>query len=161
MVNDLGQKLLVITEQDGEILFEVNENESVNIRSEKQTKNDKYYSPPIKIKGRFIKTMWNEKEVVDMLIKFPATYLALGVMKRYIVSNYNVLLKDGKKYKGVDLARDLGVSRQSASSHIAKLKELNILAEVKTNKGVLYCINPKYYLMGDSVPENVEKAFEK
>lgn len=161
MVNNLGQTLLVIGEQDGEILFKVGKNESINIRNKKQTNSDKYYSANVKIKGRFVKVMWEEREVVDMLIKYPSTYMALAVMKRYLVTNYNVLLKNGKKYKCSDLAKDLGVSRQSASTHINKLKELNILGEVETTKGKLYCINPYYYIVGEEVPQNILNVFEK
>ena len=161
MVKNLSQALLVVGEEDGEVLFKVGKNESISIRNERQTNSDKYYSPSVVIKGRFIKVMWEEKEVVDMLIAYPSTYLALAVMKRYLVSNCNVLLKNGKKYKCVDLAEDLGITRQSASTHINRLKELNILGEVETVKGVLYCINPNYYIVGEKVPQNVLDVFNK
>ena len=163
MINNTGQKLIVVTEQDGEVLFKIENGESLNIRSVQQTKNDKYYSPKIKIniKGRFTKVMDKEKEIVDKLIKFPSTYIALSIMRRYIVPNYNVLMKDGKKYKCVDLAQDMNITRQMAAKHIAKLKQENILSEIETNKGKLMVLNPYYYFKGDEVPKLVLDAFDK
>lgn len=163
MLNDTGQRLFIVTEQDGEVLFKVENGESVNVRSVAQTKNDRFYSPKskINIRGKFIKVMDREKEVVDMFIKSPTTYLALNVMKRYIVANSNVLLKGGKKYKCIDLAEDLGITRQMASIHINKLKECNLIAEIETNKGKLLAINPYYYFRGDEVPDNIAELFSQ
>ena len=163
MVNNTGQRLLVVTEQDGEILFGIKQGESLNVRSVKQTKNDKYFASTIKvnIKGTFVKAMDKEKEVIEMLKKYPSTYLAVNIMKRYLVKDYNVLLKDNKKYKAVDLAKDMDISRQSAGVHIAKLKELNLLGEVETNKGRLFCLNPRYYLRGECASQAVVDVFDK
>lgn len=163
MVNNTGQRLLVVTEKDGEILFGIKQGESLNVRSVKQTKNDKYFANTIKvnIKGTFVKAMDKEQEVIEMLKKYPSTYLAINIMKRYLVKDYNVLLKDNKKYKAVDLAKDMGISRQSAGVHIAKLKELNLLGEVDTNKGRLFCLNPHYYLRGECARQAVVDVFDK
>lgn len=160
MVNNTGQKICLITEDDGELLFKVNQGESFTVRSAKQTKRDKYYSPKVKITGRFIKTMDKEKELVDLLLDSPSTYLAISIMKRYIVTNYNVLVKDGIKYGVQDLAKDMKISRQMASNHIRKLKSINVLSELETDRGKLFCINPKYYFRGEEVPESVLKLFE-
>jgi predicted ArsR family transcriptional regulator len=81
-------------------------------------------------------------------------------MKKYLVKEYNVLLKDNKKYKAVDLAKDMEISRQSAGVHIAKLKALNLLGEIETNKGRLFCLNPYYYLRGEKASEQVVKLFD-
>ncbi|NCD07321.1 MAG: HTH domain-containing protein [Spirochaetia bacterium] len=165
MINDTGQKLLIITENDGEILFSVEKGETLNIRSVRQTNNDKFYSPMIEInKGkRFIKTMViEEKNVIKKLKDFPSVYMALNIMKEYLVKNYNVLLKaDGKKYKINDLAEEIGVSRQMASRYIKKLKELNIVAEIDTNKGKVLAINPSIYFNGSEIPQRVYDIFNK
>lgn len=162
MINNTGQRLLVVTEQDGEILFGIKQGESLNVRSVKQTKNDKYFANTIKvnIKGTFVKVMDKEQQVIEMLKKYPSTYLAINIMKKYLVKEYNVLLKDNKKYKAVDLAKDMEISRQSAGVHIAKLKELNLLGEIETNKGRLFCLNPYYYLRGEKASEQVVKLFD-
>lgn len=152
----------LVTEKDGEVLFDIKPGESLNIRSVAQTKSDKLYSPMIQFKkGRFIKVMIEEKEVVDKLKKSPATYMALNIMKRYITPNYNVLLKpDGKKYKCVDLAKDMDISRQMAARHLKELQKLNLIQEVETaNKGTLWAINPNYYFMGNEIPQKVVNAF--
>lgn len=162
MINDTGQKLLIVTENDGEILFKVEKGETLNIRSVKQTHNDKYYSPMIEInKGkRFIKTMIvEENEVIEKLKNLPSVYMALNIMKKYLVKNYNVLLKNDKKYKIVDLAEEMGVSRQMASIYIKKLKELNLIAEIETNKGKVYAINPNVYFNGNEIPQRVYDIF--
>lgn len=163
MINDTGQKLLIVTENDGEILFKVEKGETLNIRSVKQTNSDKYYSPMIEInKGkRFIKTMVvEESKIIEKLKDFPSVYMALNVMKKYLVKNYNVLLKNDKKYKIVDLAEEMGVSRQMASIYIKKLKELNLVAEIETNKGKVYAINPSIYFNGNEIPQRVYDIFE-
>lgn len=161
MVNNTGQNLFVVTEEDGEILFKINQNESFSIKSEKQLKKDRLYSQRVKITGRFIKTMDKEKELVEMLLDSPSTYMAISIMKRYIITNYNVLVKDGIRYRVQDLACDMKISRQMASCHIKKLKDLNVVGEIETDRGKLFCINPKYYFRGEEVPKSVLDVFNK
>lgn len=161
MINDTGQDLYIITEQDGEILFKISGGEKFTIRSVAQTKRDKYYSPKVKLKGRFIKTMDKEKELTELLLDSPSTYLAINIMKRYIVTNYNVLIKDGLRYGVQDLADDMKISRQMASNHISKLKKLNVLNEIKTDRGKLFVINPYYYFRGEEIPQRVLDLFDK
>ena len=77
------------------------------------------------------------------------------------MADCNLLVKDGKKYKCVDLAQDMNITRQMAAKHIAKLKQENILSEIETNKGKLMVLNPYYYFKGDEVPKLVLDAFDK
>lgn len=163
MVNTTGQRLLVVTEEDGEVLFGIKPGESLNIRTEKQTENDKFFALNIKVQitGNFIKNMDKERELIDALREYPSTYMALNIMKQYLVKDYNVLLKENKKYKIVDLARDMGITRQGAAAHINKLKELDVVAEIDTNKGKLFCINPYYYYRGKHVSKAVVDLFDK
>ena len=161
MVNNTGQDLIVFSEQDGEVLFKVRQGEGIRVRSEKQIKNDKYYSPQVKIKGSFIKVMDKEKDVVKMLLKYPSPYSALNIMKSYLVYNENILLNvDGTKYKGTDLARDMGITRQSAMAHFKRLQDMNLIAEIEVKKGKVWAINPNYYLRGETVSEKVLNAFK-
>ena len=161
MINNTGQKLFVMTEQDGEVLFKVNEGESFNIRSVAQTANDKYYSPnKIYIKGKFTKVMDRNEEVIEKLGKNYGAYVALHHLVKYLVPNYNVVMKNGKKYKLIDLANAMGISRQMAGKYIGQLKEINVLSEIETNKGICYAINPSYYLRGETANERVIKLFE-
>ena len=161
MVNNTGQRLIVVTEEDGEILFKVNQNESFTIKSEKQLKRDKLFAQMVSVKGRFIKSMDKEKEIVDLLLDSPSTYMAISIMKRYIITNYNVLIKDGIKYRVQDLANDMKISRQMASSHIKKLKDINVLGEIETDRGRLLCVNPRYYCRGEEIPKSVYEVFNK
>ena len=162
MINNTGQKLFVMTEQDGEVIFKVNEGESFNIRSVAQTANDKYYSPnKIYIKGKFTKVMDRNEEIIEKLGKNYGAYVALHHLVKYLVPNYNVVMKNGKKYKLIDLANAMGISRQMAGKYIAQLKEIHVLSEIETNKGICYAINPNYYLRGETANERVIKLFEK
>lgn len=163
MINKTGQRLLVVTENDGEILFSIEEGQSINVRSNAQAENDRHYSPKTKVnlRGRFTKVMESEKSIVDRFVDCPAVYMALSIMRRYIVPNYNVLMKNGKKYKYVDLAEDMRITRQMASKYVARLKQENIVAEVQTNKGKLLAINPMYYCKGDEVPQAIIDVFKK
>lgn len=117
----------------------------------------------VKITGDYINVLVdNEDKVIDILRNNPAIYVAFSSMKRYLEVNENILIKNGKKYKTIDLAEELGVSRQTASMYIKKLKQLNLLAELDNGrKGKFLVINPYIYLSGDSVPLKILKLFDK
>lgn len=161
MINNTGQDWIILSAQDGEVLTRVYDGESISIRSVKQVENDKYFSRKVRIKGGFIKVMKDEQKVVKKLIDYPATYLALNLMKGHLEYNTNLLVKnDGSKYKGVDLAEEMNITRQSAMLHFKRLKQHNLIAEVEMKRGKYWAINPCYYLYGDSVLEKVLKAFD-
>lgn len=118
--------------------------------------------PMTRIKGRYIKTMPKEQQIIYMLQQYPATYVALGIIKSYLMPNFNILVKNNKKYKVQDLARDMGITRQGAGLHIKKLKELNVIAEVDLGRtGKYWAINPYCYLAGDYVPNEIVRLFER
>lgn len=127
-------------------------------------KNDKYWSPKRKSNGRFIKIMEAEKK--EVALKFtgkPATYLAFHIMSMNVQMNTNLVVReDGKKYRIVDLAKEMGITRQSASVHIKKLQEANLIAEMEVKgKGNYWVVNPNYCLASSEIPENVYRIFEK
>ena len=162
MIKDTGQDLYLVSSQDGEVIDTISADEKIIIRSKTQAINDKYWSPPIKIKGRFVKAMEREDDVVNLFIDSPATYLALNKMKKYLQINENTLIKNGRKYRTSDLAEDVNICRQTASYHIKKLKEMNLIAELdKGRQGKFLVINPNYYIAGDSVPMKTYKLFVK
>ena len=161
MINKTGQRLLVVTEQDGEVINFVNEGETINVRSKKQTEQDKFYAQKVKLNaGRLITVMEKEKEVIKKLVKYPSTYFALSILKCYIQFNTNLIVKEGKKYRCIDLANEMGITRQMASIHLKRLEELNFIAEVPTNRGMFWAINPNYYRKGDEIPKLVYDAFQ-
>lgn len=162
MVNDTGQRLYVVGSVDGEIFFDVQEGESINVRSIAQTQSDKYFSPQVKIniKGRFLKVMDKEKELIETLKKYPSTYMAIHIMAKYL-SQSNLIIKNGKKFKQKDLAEELGITRQMVSIHINRLKEMNVIAEVPTNRGNYWAINPDYFCRSDTIPQIVYDTFHK
>lgn len=156
-------KDILFVDENGEIQGKAYKGERLIIRSPLQQKNDKYYSPPIKLRGgSFVKVMYTEKEVLSMLQEYPSTYYALGVIKFHIEDYDNLLKnKDKSKFKGKDLATEMGITPQMASVHFKRLKEINLLAEVPTNRGMYWAINPKYYCRSDEIPKLVYDAFEK
>lgn len=159
--NNSETNWLLIAEEDGEVLSEIRFGESISIKSKERTRADEMYVPTQKLQGRFIKMIKdNQEELVEKLKEFPSVFVALFLMTKYIKYNYNVLLKDGKKYKCIDLANDLGVSRQTASTYISKLKELNILAEIESSRGKLLAVNPRYFVNGTKVPKEVVNLFK-
>lgn len=118
--------------------------------------------PMTRIKDRFIKVMPAEQRFLSEFQKNPATLVALNYLKLYLVPNFNILIKDDKKYSISKLARDMGITRQSASCHIKRLKELNIVADYEYgNKGKYLAINPYCYLAGDYVPNEIVRLFER
>lgn len=160
MVNDTGEKLYLVGADTGQVLLDIGQGEIINVRSQKQALNDKMFASKVKLKsGRFIKVMEKEKEVRKKLVKYPSTYFALSVMKDYIVYGNNLLMKNGKKFRCNDLAKEMEISRQMASVHIKRLQELNYLAEVPTTRGNYWAINPDYYRTSEEVPKLVYDAF--
>lgn len=115
-----------------------------------------------RVNGRYIKAMPKEQQIIYMLQQYPATYVALGIMKSYLMPNFNILVKNNMKYGATKLAKDMGISRQASGMHIKKLKELNIIADVDLGrKGKYLAINPYCYLAGDYVPFEILKLFDK
>lgn len=160
---DTGQGAVLVDKATGEVIVDIDDGFNVNVRSPAQTENDKYWSPMIKIKGRFVKVMVdNEERVFEMLKGFPAVYVAFNRIKKYLQINENTVMKDGRKYKTSDLAEEMGVSRQMACFYIRKLKELNLIAELDNGrKGKVLVVNPEIYLAGVEVPMRIKKLFER
>ena len=116
MINDTGQRLVVLTEYDAQVLFYVDEGQKFTVRSEKQAKNDKFFNASllkkVQIKGRFNKVMIDNDKVIELIGDSYGTYFALTKMSKYLVPNYNVLLKNGTKYKCSDLAKEMNITRK-------------------------------------------------
>ena len=80
---DTGQGAVLVDKATGEVIVDIDDGFNVNVRSPAQTENDKYWSPMIKIKGRFVKVMVdNEERVFEMLKGLPAVYVAFNRMKK-------------------------------------------------------------------------------
>lgn len=159
-----GQRLGIVDLETGEVVYEKKEKEKICIRSEEQVNNDKYWSPMTTLPSwaKFVKVMYiDEEKVMEICKEHTSTYFALNIMKRYIKFNSGVLVKGKGKYKIIDLAEDMGISRQMARLHFNFLKDNNIIAEVPTTKGMYWAINPNYYFKGEEVPEALVKIFEK
>ena len=116
MVSVLEEDISLVSNETGEIVGVAKKGERMIIRSPAQTENDKYWSPPVKINGRFVKYMIeNEEELFEMLKDYPKVQIAFYRIIKYLKANENIVMKDGRKFKTIDLATEMGVSRQSAS----------------------------------------------
>ena len=144
-----GEELGIVNLNTAEILHRIKEDERIRIYNKKQVKRNKYYSKPIEV---------NTNE----LSKSSSTFLALNILALYICPTDNLVKidRENTKYKIKDLAAKMGITRQQASAHIKKLKELNIVAEVEMANGKFYAINPEYYCRNTKIPERVLNAFD-
>ena len=162
MVNNTGQDITLF-DAFGEFFISVKDGEEISVRSKKQVAYGKFLLPRVKInkKGRFVKVMDKEKEVKKRLLKYPATYMALSILRDYISPNTNLIMINGMKYRCIMLAEEMGITRQMASIHFKRLQENNLIAEVETPRGMYWAINPAYYCCGDELPQKVVDAFKK
>lgn len=137
-----------------------------------QTAKQKEFASRVKIDWEFVKCMVSEQDVMDWLKDDTKTYFALNVLKYYLLYNYNYIVKttekNGKekvvKFTAEDLGKIMGgdkaQTRQSGSRHIKKLKELGIIKQIKTEDyGVVFVMNPNYYMNGSSVPKEIWELF--
>ena len=83
MSKGVGQDMHLIASATGELIDTIKAEDRFSIRRKGQVENDAYWSPPIKMQGRFVKAMEREDEIIDMLKDSPAIYLALNKMKKY------------------------------------------------------------------------------
>lgn len=161
-INNTGQRLRVVGEEDGVVYDTIEKGDGFNHRSKAQVENDKHYSQLIPTKGRFVKLMLEASHVAKVFKDEPSVMLAMIIMAEYISRDQNKILKDGKKYKPSDLARDMGVTRQTASSYFKKLQKSNMIAEmVLRNKRKVWVANPEFFTVSESLPRNVFRLFEK
>lgn len=161
-INNTGQRLRVVGEEDGVVYDTIEKGDGFNHRSKAQVENDKHYSQLIPTKGRFVKLMIAASHVAKVFKDEPSVMLAMIIMTEYISRDQNKILKDGKKYKPSDLARDMGVTRQTASSYFKKLQKSNMIAEmVLRNKRKVWVANPEFFTVSESLPRNVFRLFEK
>ena len=150
----------VVGKKNGEIIADIDKGMVINVRTNEQAKNDRFYSPDLTIPKKFVKVMVDEKDVAKMLVGNPTTYVVLGIIKSYLIPNQNYLMKDGKKYKPIDLAREIGISAQAASRHFKILEKANLISECEIRGGKVWTMNPNYYLSGATVPKRVLDLFK-
>ena len=161
MIKQAESNLLLIEERTGELKEKIREGESYNVRSRKQTMLDKNYSPRQKVfYGRFIKVMLREDELEDYFRNSLRTYYILNKLKNKAEFNSNLIKKNGKKYTITEMANDFGISRQMMHRYINKLRQCNLVADVLIGNEKYLVINPKYFLNGDELPENIIKLFD-
>lgn len=105
--------------------------------------------------------MNNSKDVIDKLSNSHTAFYALIILCKYLLADYNLLVKDGRKFKIMDLADEMGIVRQRASDYMKRLKNENLVCEIETSTGKYWAVNPYYFCNGSGCDERVIKAFEK
>lgn len=148
----------------GEVVHELTDDEEFTIKTKKEKRRDKFYSPQVKINQgqEFIKCMLDKLELlVKEFNKKSGAFLALNVMLLHLDSADNCV-KDEKKgrYKLKDLATEMKISRQQATNYVKQLKALNVVQEIEMYDGYFYAVNPDYYCRSAEIPERVLKAFD-
>lgn len=158
----LNEDVFLVSKTTGEVVGDIREGESLNVRSVAQVENDKFWSQQVVISKKFTKTTHDLSENVVRFFKSnPMTFLAFTAMIRFLVPNQNVLMKDGRKYKIVDLAKELGVSAQACGVHFKILEQANLIAKYETKSGKVWAVNPNYCMAGQTVPKNIVRLFER
>ena len=66
---DTGQGAVLVDKTTGEVIVDIDDGFNVNVRSPAQIENDKYWSPKEKIKGRFVKVMVDNEDMVFEMLK--------------------------------------------------------------------------------------------
>lgn len=70
----------------------------------------------------------DEREIAKMLKHEPSLYVAVGVIRHY-ADEGGRLGVGGRKFRGADLARELGVVRQTGAKIMQRLKELGVVED--------------------------------
>ena len=164
--NDGVQHLGLYDEETGEKIYGLKDGEEARVYTKKERKVHKFYSPPIKINQNkeFAKCMLDKLEILTKEFnKKSGAFLALNVMVLHICPEDNCIKLDNKKirYKLKDLANEMKISRQQASTYMKQLKDLNVVQEIEMYDGMFYAINPEYYCRSSEVPERILKAFDR
>lgn len=153
-----------IIDCNGELISVIKPQEKVSIRSAAQTMNDKNYSPQVKTQGCFIKVMIvDERSLIENLMQYPKTYVAWGILRLHISSDNRIMKRTDKgndRYKVVDLAKEMKISKQAAFLHIKKLKELNAISECTFDKKKYLVANPYCCQKGITIPMKILNLFE-
>lgn len=125
MINNTGEEINLFDEF-AEFVISVKDGEDFSVRTVKQVAYGEFLFPRVSInkRERFVKVMYKEKKVKKKLLPYPATYMALSVMRDYISPKTNLIMKNGMKYRCIHLAEDMGITRQSASVHLKRMQEL-------------------------------------
>lgn len=157
-----GRSVYLTDAETGEVYLKTNKDDTISVRSSEQVENDRRWGTFKRITGRFVKMMDNSTHILKMFRDNMAVAYAMIIMKDYIQPNKNTLEKEGKKYKVNDLAKEMDITRQTAGTYFKKLKKANVLAELDMgSKGKYWVVNPDYFLVGEGVPLEVYKLFEK
>lgn len=164
--NNDGDNRAVYNETTGEIEYRLKQGEIWRSYNKKEQRRNKFYSPNVKINQNkeFAKCMLDKLEVLTKEFnKKSGAFLALNVMVLHICPEDNCIKLDNKKirYKLKDLADEMKISRQQASTYMKQLKDLNVVQEIEMYDGMFYAINPEYYCRSSEVPERILKAFDR
>lgn len=157
------QAVMFVAKESGEILGETEDFSKVKIRTSKQLENDKSFSPLVELNAQkeFLKVITvNCDNIIDKLRDYPSTLMAFFIIARYLKPKYNVAIKDGKPFSVALLAEKMGVTRQMANLHIKRLRELNLVAQAKTEIGKCFAVNPYYVCNGKEVRKDIVDLFE-
>lgn len=105
----------------------------------------------------------NERDIIEELMQYPKTYVAWGILRLHISIDNRIVKytsKGEERYRIVDLAEEMGISRQAALMHINKLKELNAIVEAVIDNKKYFVANPYCCQKNSTVPKKIIDLFE-
>lgn len=163
--NDTGQPIKLVTAKDGEILsYDIPEGYVYERISPAEVLRRKLYRKPIykPIQGQFVKMFISTKQLAEKFKDYDEAFRAITYIIEYIQPKSNILMKGERKWQKDDLAKDMGVSRQTAYRYIDKMIEERLIKQVFIlGKGKVWVANPYYFENGTETIEEVLEVFPK
>lgn len=163
--NDTGQPINLVTKKDGEIMsIEIPEGYYFEQMSPAEVLRRKFYRKPIykPIQGQFVKMFISTKQLAEKFKDYDEAFRAITYIIEYIQPKSNILMKGERKWQKDDLAKDMGVSRQTAYRYIDKMIEERLIKQIFIlGKGKVWVANPYYFENGTETIEEVINAFPK
>ena len=86
-------------------------------------------------------------------------YWLLGYLTRYVEPRTNLLKVGFQKLTNCDIAREIGVSRQTVSRRLGLLIERGLLGKFYLDRRTYYVMNPQYYSKGQTIPKEIWRLF--
>lgn len=163
--NDTGQPIQLVTKKDGEVmLVEIPEGYYYERISPAEVLRRKFYREPSykPIQGKFVKMFYSTKQLAEKFKKHDEAFRAISYIIEYIKPKTNILMKGDRRWQKDDLAKDMGVTRQTAYRYIDKMIEEQLIKQITIlGKGKVWVANPYYFENGENTIEEVISAFAK
>jgi hypothetical protein len=163
--NKTGQDIRLVTNKDGEYLpLCIPDGYSIEALSPAQILRRKMYKQKTYkvVQGEFCKMYIRTRELADKFKDYPEAFISINYLIDYIEPESNILIKNKRSWIKDDLAKDMGVSRQTAYRYIDKMVEVHLIKQITIlGKGKVWVVNPYYFQNGGETITEIVTAFPK